>query len=73
MTQPQADMLIHLLVPLLRKTLRRLGALPERKASRLSGILKGAADVLLDGTERPIQRPADYEMADDHYSGKQNS
>ena len=72
-TQPKANMLIHLLLPLLRKTLRRLGELPERKASRLLEILKEQTDVLLDGTERPIQRPSDYELADEHYSGKKNS
>ena len=72
-TQPKANMLIHLLLPLLRKTLRHLGELPERKASRLLEILKEQTDVLLDGTERPIQRPSDYELADEHYSGKKNA
>jgi hypothetical protein len=73
MSQPQANMLIHTFVPLLRKTLKRLGELPERRASRLGYLLENQSDVLLDGTERPIQRPSDHEVADEHYSGKKNS
>jgi hypothetical protein len=73
MTQPKANMLIHTLVPLLRKTLKRLEELPERRASRISYLLENQPDVLLDGIERPIQRPSDYELADEHYSGKKNS
>ncbi|KAA6307516.1 hypothetical protein EZS27_040813, partial [termite gut metagenome] len=33
MTQPKANMYIHLFIPLLEKTLKRLGELPTRKAS----------------------------------------
>lgn len=73
MSHPQANMLIHTFVPLLRKTLKRLGELPERRASKLEYLLENQSDVLLDGTERPIQRPSDYEVADEHYSGKKNS
>lgn len=69
-TQPKANMFIHLLIPLLRKTLKRLGELPQRNSSHLKEILKDYDDVLLDGTERPIQKPCDYEIADEYYSGK---
>lgn len=72
-TQPKANMYLHLLIPLLRKTLNRLGELPQRNSSHLRAILKDNQDVLLDGTERPIQKPSDYQTADQYYSGKKNS
>jgi hypothetical protein len=61
MTQPQANMYIHLFIPLLEKTLKRLGELPTRKASLVAERLKNSNDVLLDGTERSMQRPPDAE------------
>jgi hypothetical protein len=70
MTQPKANMYIHLFIPLLQKTLKRLGELPARKASQVKELLKNYADVLHAGTERPIQRPSDAERAKEHYSGK---
>ena len=72
-TQPKANMFIHLFIPLLRKTLSRLGELPKRNPYQLEQLLKNYDDILLDGTERPIQRPLDYQTADEHYSGKKNS
>ena len=73
MSQPQANMFIHILVPILKQTLKRLGELPERRASRLGDLLENEPNALLDGTERPVQRPSDYALADEHYSGKKNS
>ncbi|KAA6318832.1 hypothetical protein EZS27_031203 [termite gut metagenome] len=68
--QPKANLFIHLLIPLLEKTLKRLGELPTRKASLVAELLKNYKDVLLDGTERPIQRPSDTERQKSCYSGK---
>lgn len=73
MTQPQANLWIHLLSAILRKTLKRLGELPERNNQKLEILLKGYPDVLLDGVERNIQRPLDAEQQQDCYSGKKNS
>ena len=73
MTQSQANILIHLLCGLLRKTLKRLGELPERNEYRLKYILKLCEDVLLDGVERPIQRPQASDLQKACYSGKKNS
>jgi len=70
LTQPKTNMLLHLFIPLLRKTLKRLGELPNRNAYHLEELLKNHTDVLLDGTERPIQKPSDYQIADEYYSGK---
>jgi hypothetical protein len=73
MTQPQANFWIHLLSPILRKTLKRLGELPGRNSQKLEFLLKNCPDVLLDGVERSIQRPKDDEQQHDCYSGKKNA
>lgn len=70
MTQPQANFWIHLLTPILRKTLKRLQELPERNNQKLELLLKDCPDVLLDGVERNIQRPQDSEQQKESYSGK---
>jgi hypothetical protein len=69
-TQPQANKMIHLLLRLLHKTLKELQMIPERNAMRLSQTVKSLSDVLLDGTERPIQRSCDYELQEEQFSGK---
>ena len=73
MSQPQANFWIHLLSPILRKTLKRLKELPERNSQKLDQLLKDCPEVLLDGVERQIQRPKDAEQQKDCYSGKKNS
>jgi hypothetical protein len=71
--QPKANLYLHKFVPLLPQTLKRLGELPSRRSCALEQILKNCEDVLLDGTERAIQKPTDFEIADEHYSGKKNA
>ena len=73
MTQPQCNSWIHLLSDILVKTLKTLGELPERNSLRLQRVLQGCNDVLLDGTERPIQRPVESDRQKSCYSGKKNS
>jgi len=73
MTQSQANQLIHLLSSLLRKTLKNLGELPERNEYRIQHVLKSCEDVLIDGVERPIQRPQASDLQKACYSGKKNS
>ncbi len=73
MNQPQANFWIHLLSPILRKTLKRLKEIPERNNQKLEQLLKDCHDVLLDGVERSIQRPLNTEQQQDCYSGKKNS
>jgi hypothetical protein len=73
MTQPQANFWIHLLSPILRKTLKRLTELPERNSHKLKQLLRDCPDVLLDGVERSIQRPVEAEQQKDCYSGKKNT
>lgn len=73
MTQPKANKLIPLLSTILLSTLKHLGELPERNEYRLVEQLKFCTDVILDGTERYIQRPKDDEVQKSCYSGKKNS
>jgi len=73
MTQPQCNNWIHLLSNILHKTLKNLGELPDRNYERIKYIAQKIEDVLLDGTERPIQRPMDSDRQKSCYSGKKNS
>ena len=73
MTQPQANFWIHRLSPIVQKTLKRLKQLPERNNLKLELLLKDCSDVLLDGVERNIQRPVDYDQQKECYSGKKKS
>ena len=70
MTQPLANVWIHLLLELLYKTLKSLGHLPERRAARIKELLAKVSEVYIDGTERDIQRPSGYEEQQEHFSGK---
>jgi hypothetical protein len=73
MTQPQCNDWVHLLAEILRKTLKTLGELPDRNSQRIQYIVQSCQDVLLDGTERPIQRPQAEDRQKSHYSGKKNA
>lgn len=73
MNQPQCNVWIHLLSEILVKTLKTLGELPDRNSLRMQRVLQGCKDVLLDGTERPIQRPVDSDRQKSCYSGKKNT
>jgi hypothetical protein len=73
MTQPQCNTWIHLLSDILVKTLKTLGELPDRNNARLQYVLQSCQDILLDGTERPIQRPQAEDRQESCYSGKKNA
>jgi len=70
MTQPQCNAWVHLLSDILVKSLKMLGELPDRNSLRIQYILQQCDNVLLDGTERPIQRPLDTDRQKSCYSGK---
>lgn len=72
-TQPQANRWIHLTLDWLWETLARLKELPARSDQALSEVLATQLEVLLDGTERSVNRSTDYQTQKDHYSGKKNS
>lgn len=64
---------VHKLQPVLEKTLDRKMVLPERKINSIDKFLARfptVKRVMIDGTERPIQRPKDPEQQKLNYSGK---
>lgn len=73
MTQPQCNNRVHLLSDILVKTLKTLSELPERNSVRMQYVLQSCRDVLLDGTERPVQRPQAADRQKSCYSGKKNA
>lgn len=66
---------VHRLMPVLETALGKKQALPERKIHSIAEFLEKfpeVKEVILDGTERPVQRPKDNERQKEHYSGKKN-
>jgi DDE superfamily endonuclease/Helix-turn-helix of DDE superfamily endonuclease len=64
---------VHRLLPILETTLGYKQVLPERKLRSIEEFLDRFPDVrevILDGTERPVQRPKDPNKQKAHYSGK---
>ena len=69
----QANRWMHRLQPLLEQALGEKMALPKRKLTSLEAFVEAFPDVervILDGTERPIQRSKDREKQKEDYSGK---
>lgn len=69
----RANRWVHRLQPILETVLGEKKALPERKIKTLEQFVQCFPDVkevLIDGTERPIQRPQDSQKQKSHYSGK---
>ena len=64
---------VHAWMPLLEKALGEKVKLPERKIQSVEEFLKQfpeVKEILIDGTERPIQRPKNQEKQKENYSGK---
>jgi hypothetical protein len=69
----QANRWRHRLQPLVEQTLGQKLALPKRQLTSLEEFVEAFPSVqrvMLDGTERPIQRAKDYEQQKTDYSGK---
>lgn len=69
----QANRWMHRLQPLLEQALGEKMALPKRKLTSLEAFVEAFPDVervILDGTERPIQRSKDRDKQKEDYSGK---
>ncbi len=69
----QAHHWMHRLQPILEGSLGKKMALPERKLTSLEAFIErfpGVERVMIDGTERPIQRPQDPQQQQLNYSGK---
>ena len=72
MGQPQANEWVHRLTPLLKAALGYEQQLPARQAADLEQLLAQCPELefIIDGTERPIQRPKDRQRQREHYNGK---
>ena len=69
----QANRWMHRLQPVLEAALGQQLALPKRKLSRMSEFVEAFPEVkrvILDATERPVQRAKDKAKQRDDYSGK---
>jgi hypothetical protein len=67
---------IHHLLPLLEQTLGRKCELPQRRISSIEEFRQRypqVKDIIIDGMERPIQRPQRAKRQRRHYSGKKKS
>jgi hypothetical protein len=72
MSQAQACEWIHRLTPILNQALGFEKQLPARKAADVAQVLRACPglEFIIDGTERPIQRPKDKKRQREFYSGK---
>ena len=73
MHRSQAHDWMHRLQPILEETLGQKMVLPERKLDSIEAFWErfpGVERVMIDGTERPIQRPQDSKAQKANYSGK---
>lgn len=64
---------VHRLQGVLETALGKKMVLPERKIESIEQFLRRfpeVKEVILDGTERPVQRPQDEKQQQEHYSGK---
>jgi hypothetical protein len=76
LSQPQTNEWIHRLMPLLREAMNAQGLTPQRDGSQVAthpAMDVEGADLLIDGMERPRQRPKDADRQADCYSGKSKS
>jgi hypothetical protein len=73
MTQPQANLWIHLLKTILLDALNACSCLPCRDFDSLQKLLYEGQDIFIDGSERTIPRPSDQDKQKEYYSGKKNS
>jgi len=73
--QPQANEWVHRLSGVLNQALGYEQQLPERRPAKLNAVLAACPDLtfLIDGTERPINRPKDKAKQKRYYSGKKKA
>ena len=72
MGKTQAHAWVHRLTPLMSKALGYELQLPERDAASVEEVLAACPELsfIIDGTERPIERPKDKHKQKSYYSGK---
>ena len=73
MDRSQACRWVHALLPIIEKVLDKKLLLPERKTRNLDEFKErfpGMCSFVVDGTERPVNRPKNYSRRKHCYSGK---
>ena len=72
MSQGRVNEWLYKLSEVLKSALGHAQCLPERDPQNLEQVLVMcvSVDFIIDGTERPIQRPQDPVKQQDYYSGK---
>lgn len=70
MSQSSAHEWLHCLLPVLANALDALGVMPERGETLVTPRPRRPANLIVDGVERPRQRPKDRKLQAIHYSGK---
>jgi hypothetical protein len=73
LTQPHVNSWLKRLRPVLKTALDLEKVLPLRTVEGLNKVLGNVDTVLLDATERPIQRSGDTEVQREDYSGKKKT
>ncbi len=76
LSQAQTNYWIHRLLPVLQETLTAIGMKPERAAAQMASNPEtgaGGANLVIDGTERRLQRPTDPLKQKEKYSGKKKA
>jgi|GEM_PF-1199194 len=75
MNQPQVNLWKRLLQNVLETCLDKMKVLPSRDNKKLNKLLKemNLKEVIIDATERQIQRPFDNDVQKEYYSGKKSS
>jgi len=73
--QAQANEWVHRLTRVLNQALGKEQHLPEREPAKLEAVLTAcpSLEFIIDGTERPINRPQDKEDRKTYYSGKKKT
>jgi len=73
MHQPEANLWIHLLVPILKDALKDSGMTPARSIEEVEFDAETSDLFFHDGTEREIPRPLDEDDQKTYYSGKKTT
>ncbi len=76
MSGSNACTLLYKLFPVMLNTLNYLEVLPKTEftdPAEMQACFKGIGTLVIDATERLIQRPQDHEIQAEHYSGKKKN
>jgi hypothetical protein len=73
MNQPQANLWLKLLNKLLYQALDKTLSLPESVGYELKKALDNQPRIIMDVTERPVERSLDQDIQKEHYSGKKKT